>query len=244
MHYFATEGVILRRQPYREHGVLCQCITRDKGLISIIAAGVNRENSQSKGLFEPFNRLDLCLYSSRESTLSNVKESGLIESYLHNLPYNKVIIINAAGELLLQLDFSSYDNSLFYDLFVSYCTFIQDTDYHPILVFYRFLLRLFVFLGVPLEVCCSTCKDPFIQNYNSMKHGFLCPRCTLGLKERAVLISNEALTILRNINDLKKTSGITINKVVAVEMLNVFLVHMQNCFAKRFAVRSLNSYKW
>jgi DNA repair protein RecO len=244
-NYFVTEGVIIKRQPYRENGILCRCLTMERGVISLIASGVYKERSNFSGVFEPFNRLQLHLYSSEKSELHNVKEGNLIESYLVGIPFNKNVVVSAAGELILQIDYAPGDSAAYYELLVNFCSFIRNTSHHPIAVFLRFVLRLFLYLGIPLSFSCAECDQKTIKSYSHKHHGFVCIRCEKKVvHDEYIDLSDQTRELLSGINDLNALSGDLVTKSVANELSEIILRHLGYCFDKRFYLRSLKSFNW
>jgi recombinational DNA repair protein (RecF pathway) len=80
--YYLTEGIILKRQQYRETSLLCRCATKDLGIIGIIASGVNKDKSRLTGFFEPFSHLQLELHRTPRAELYNLRGVSLIRNYL------------------------------------------------------------------------------------------------------------------------------------------------------------------
>lgn len=75
---YLTDGIILKRQPYRETSLLCRCLTENYGLVTIIASGVSKENSKMTGFLEPFSQVHLELYNSGRSEMFSLRAISFI----------------------------------------------------------------------------------------------------------------------------------------------------------------------
>lgn len=76
---YLQPALVLHRRAYRESSLLIDAITRDYGVVSLIAKGVRREKSRTAVLLQPFCRLQVSFLNKNElKTLIGVE---LIESF-------------------------------------------------------------------------------------------------------------------------------------------------------------------
>ncbi len=243
-NHYRTEGIILKRQPYRESSLLCRCLTKDYGIISIIASGVQKEKSPLTGAFEPFSQLQMELYRTPKTDIFNLRSASLIKVHLNGLKYRESLLIHAAGELLLQNDIIAGESEHYYQLLVDYLNYLPETDYHPFHVFMRFVYRYMDFLGISLQMECIRCRKIDFRYYFPQEDGFLCDKCYLpALSDNLLELQTESVTILMNIYNLKDIQSIMFDKQTVDEISKVILIHLANHFNKKFHLNSLKDYK-
>jgi DNA repair protein RecO (recombination protein O) len=84
----STHAFILHTRPFKETSLLLHVFSQKNGLISLIAKGIKRKNSQSKrAILQPFNYLSLEFLDPRHSSLKTLSRAELLESF--SLPLGK-----------------------------------------------------------------------------------------------------------------------------------------------------------
>lgn len=264
---YVTEGIILVRKPYRESSIFCKCLTENHGLITVIAAGSNKENSKFHGILEPFNYVNLELYKSSKSDIFNLRNAISIQSFAHNIDYGSTMLLSAAGELLLQLNITDEESNQYFRLMTDYCLYLKKTTRNPVLVYIRFVLRLFSILGIYIKPVCTLCGNNKISRYSHSNHGFICDKCirsersgrdnipvlynrqqglpsdnSTGENESDVCLSAETASIFENINNLDQVDESLITEASIHETVTFFLSHLTASFHKRFKLNSLKDY--
>jgi len=252
--------------PYRESSALCHCLSENHGKITIIASGCNKETSRFTGLLEPFNLLNLELNRSPKSEIFNLNNAGIVRGYLNNVNYQTNLLIHAAAELLMQIDFTEEEGEEFFYLLDSYCAYLHNSKYHPFLVFLRFTLRLFSLLGIPLNTSCSSCNKPEVSYFTTYNNGFLCLNCysqttsKTGFTENCsgsyqrvaedredysgstVPLSSETTEILRNIYRMDGIDRQLVTSPFIDDIKKIILMHFNSSFHKLFNLKSLKDY--
>ncbi len=258
MSIYVTQGIILKRKIYRETSVLFHCLSEQFGNITVIAAGSYKEKSHFTGFLEPFNLLNLELYKNTKSEIYNLRNAGLIETYLNHLEYQKSLMIYAAGELMLQIDSPQDDGPDLFKLLITYCHYVNSSEFHPYYIFLRYILRLFTMMGIPIEQNCIQCGNERIINYDLNKNGFICHRCLkkTNIKseplssvaesrsgyneyETNIELSPETSYTLRNINNLNVLLDYPLQKSTIRETKAIILMHLVTLFHKQFHLNSL-----
>lgn len=79
------EGFLVRKTPFKEGGFILQFITRDHGVISLLAQGIHRKSGPIKSAYlSPLSHLELVYYAGRGDGLRRLKESkamGGVDSF-------------------------------------------------------------------------------------------------------------------------------------------------------------------
>ncbi|MBW6516076.1 MAG: DNA repair protein RecO [Candidatus Cloacimonetes bacterium] len=243
-NFFHTEGILLKRQPYKENSVLCRCLTKDFGIISIIASGVYKEKSSLTGILEPFSQVQMELYKTQKTQIYTLRSANIVKSYLYGVDYQNTLLVNAAGELLLQCEFLIGESIDFYELLVDFLNYLTKSEYHYFLIFSRFVLKFFSLLGISIEMCCSNCMTKEFTYFYPQQDGFLCANCYKPLQYKSLIqLKQETSYALCNIYSLKQTKEKTISQEIIDEIKNVFLIHLSNHYNKKFHLNSLSDYK-
>lgn len=66
---YLQPAFILQHRPYRESSLLLEVLTRDYGIVSVLAKGVRKEKSRTAGLLLPFSLLHLSYQDKHELKL-------------------------------------------------------------------------------------------------------------------------------------------------------------------------------
>ncbi len=250
-NYFHTEGVILKRQTYKESSILCRCLTREMGIIPIISTGAMKENSKNSGLIEPFNNLRLDLYRSANASIYTLCSAVLIERFMKEMSYQDSLLLNAAAELMLQVDFPGNDSHLFYQLFCSFCSHYYSASHHHFLLFLRFVFRLFEYLGIPFGTRCIKCDEIEVNSYNTDDDGLLCKKCCDIIREetsnynldKTINIDEQTAYVLKKLYCLNELKNYELADEIVVDSIKIILIHMNKSFHKNFHLTSLTDYR-
>ncbi len=71
-----TESIVIRTVKYRDTSVICDILTREMGMLTIIAGGVRKNRSRmSASLFQPPSLLEAVLYYKDSSNMHRLKEA-------------------------------------------------------------------------------------------------------------------------------------------------------------------------
>jgi DNA repair protein RecO len=242
-NYYYTEGIVLKRQPYRESSLLCRVLTKDFGLVSIMATGALKEKSGFTGLLEQFNTLQLDLYRTPRGEIFNLRSAQLLNRSRERMNYQKTLLVNAAIELLLQSDFALGEGEEFYLLLSEYLNYLEKTEYHPFLIFLRYINRFLILIGIPFNAVCIKCNRKEFSYFFPQEDGFLCSSCYRPvLSENLLRLQDDTVDLLLNIFNLPVIEEQQINRESVEEIKNILLIHLTNHFNKPFHLNSLKDY--
>ena len=150
---YTTEGIVLRRDLWREADCRLVIYTREAGKLDLIARGVKKPNSKLAGHLEPFNRLKLMVINGRSK--SYVASAQSLDSFYYlKQDLDK---LQWAGEWLADFNRLVKDNQVdakLYSLLASSLVVFNSIKAGPI--YYRalgslYLLKLYELMGEGLD---------------------------------------------------------------------------------------------
>ncbi len=150
---YTTEGIVLRRDLWREADCRLVIYTREAGKLDLIARGVKKPSSKLAGHLEPFNRLKLMVINGRSK--SYVASAQALDSFYHlKQDLDK---LQWAGEWLADFNRLVKDNQVdakLYALLASSLSVFNSIKAGPI--YYRalgslYLLKLYELMGEGLD---------------------------------------------------------------------------------------------
>ncbi len=243
-NYYQTEGIIIKRDPYRENSLFCRSLTRDYGIISLVARGVFNEKSSFTGLLEPFSQIQMELYRTQKTQIYTMRTAHPIKIHLQKVRYRDALLAHAAAELLFQIEYIIGESADYYDLLIEYLNYLSRSEYHPFLIFIRFITRLLILLGISLEMTCTRCRKHQFSYFFPQEDGFLCNLCHRPvLSDNLLKLKPETVAILDNIYRLKEIQNQDITGEIVEEIKNIILIHLANHYNKQFHLKSLNDYR-
>jgi len=239
----STKGIVLKRTKFRETSLILDVFSPEFGLITIMAKGVRKQQSKSTGLLELLNELELVLYKNPQSEWYVFKEAELLKAHLTEVSYETSILMQAAIELYRQLISDVHDHVQMYGLLRQYLEYIPKIKANGITIFWRFLYRLFIIIGIDLNIDnCVICEEEkSFFAYYPQKHGFICRECYRPVYENSLIkISTSLSSILANLKQIGHfINELKIEKQTIHQLNRIFLLHLSEHVHKRFYLKSL-----
>lgn len=157
-HTYKSEGIILRRQDYREKDVLVRVLTRDFGKLTARAISARKANAKLSGHLEPFTETDL--FFAQSKTIEILAGSNTLVS---NQRLRQSLEHNAIASFFLDIvDRLTRDedvDTLVYDHVRDTLRWFATHD-ASVLVLHASLLQLAQLLGYAVELYdCHSCKQ-------------------------------------------------------------------------------------
>jgi DNA repair protein RecO (recombination protein O) len=108
-----TEAFILHRFAYQEADLILKVLTRDHGMISVLAKGVRRSKTKTQGCFEPFVPIEITYFG--QSDLKKLKAAEMRGDFfsLHGECLYAAFYLNELLIFLVPASFSSGSSSGF-----------------------------------------------------------------------------------------------------------------------------------
>ena len=188
-----VEGIIITERPYSETSKLLTILTREYGLINVMAKGAKRLNSPLrtstlKLTYAKFNiqykkdKISLLISATIINPLKEIKKDIIKISY-----------VSYILELSEQVSKEHYNNKL-YDLMLAAILKVED-GYDPLSIMNILELKYLDFLGVmPVIDSCSICGSKTnILTLSASAGGFICKNCYHNDK----IVSEKALKLIR-----------------------------------------------
>ncbi|MBW6514063.1 MAG: DNA repair protein RecO [Candidatus Syntrophosphaera sp.] len=207
-------GIIFKTSPYSESSLILKAFLRERGLISIIAKGIRKKAEAD--LLNPLCDYEFTLYEPQEGGLYLLCEFSLARQYDLSRKVESWTAAECAIELYSRLIIPSDENPQYHELLHQFLDYLLSVDKNAILIWWRFLLRVFTLLGTPFRPDhCAVCHDSGrkIIAYDKGAAILICPDCFEPSSEqvRYELLSSQGSTILQllpRIGDHVSTIGL------------------------------------
>lgn len=171
-------GFVLKQSAYSESSLIIRFLSKEHGLIGIIAKGF-RKNTEHRQL------LNMGMY---EIGVVEPKEAGLWLLYDFDLMEDNSVYPSSATwvaaesglELISKMIVPNEDFALLYQLAERYLSYLHGVAENAILIYWRLFFRLLKVSGIgsPLDACC-VCNGS-IESFRVIETqhcGFLCRSC-------------------------------------------------------------------
>lgn len=215
----SIEGIIIREKSYSETSKLITLITKEHGVINLLAKGSKTiksplRSTTTKLIHGTFN----IIY--KEGKLSTLKEVDIIEYYKNiKKDINKISYASYILELIEQV-IKQTNNKEVYSILISSLKKIEE-NYDPLVITNILELKCLNYLGVmPVLNCCSICGNEKIITISSDQGGYICKNC----RKDETIVDEKTLKLIKMFYyiDIEKISKININKKIKEE-INFFI---------------------
>ena len=214
-----VEGIILTSQDYKETSKIINVITKEHGIIGMIAKGCKALKSNLRSTTDKLTYGKFYIYYKKDklSILSNV---DVIDNFIN---IKKDITKISYATYLLELTGQVVKHSLKYevfDLLISALIKINE-NFDPLVIMNILELKYLDYLGVmPIIDGCCKCGSQTIKTLSSDAGGFICSKCYTNEK----LVSDKTIKLIRMYYyvDISKISKLEVSKEAKNE-INSFL---------------------
>ncbi|NLM62908.1 MAG: DNA repair protein RecO [Mollicutes bacterium] len=215
-----VEGIIINTSDYSESSKILNILTKEYGIIGVIAKGCRRLKSELRMVSEKLIYGSFNLYY-KEGKISTLISVDVINNFKE---IRKDIIKISYASFLLELAQQVYKQNQHpevYDLLINSLTKI-DEGFDPMVITNIVELKYLDYLGVtPILDCCASCsKTNSIVSISVLKGGYVCSNC----RTTEPLVSEKTIKMIRMFYyvDVSKISKIDISDKVKKEV-NHFL---------------------
>ena len=230
------EGIIIREKSYSETSKLITLITKEHGVINLLAKGAKTLKSSLRSTtvkltYGYFN----VVY--KESKLSTLKEVDIIDHFKNiKKDINKISYATYILELVEQV-IKQTNNTEVFDNLVSSLKKI-DENMNPLVITNILELKCLDYLGVmPILDCCAVCGNKNIITISADQGGYLCKEC----RKDETIVDEKTLKLLRMFYyvEINKIEKLEVSKKITEE-INYFL----NAYYERYTGLYLKSKKF
>jgi len=214
------EGIIYSCQDYGETSKILQVITKEYGIIGIMAKGCKSMKSNLRSVTDKMTYGYFHIYYKQEklSILSSVDVIDNLKNIKKDI--NKISYASYLLELSYQVLKHSYRKEVF-DLLINGLIKI-DENYDPMVIMNILELKYLDFLGVMpiIDSCCKCGKKTSISTLSSYLGGYVCSNCQTTEK----IVSDKTIKLIRMFYyvDVAKITKLEISKE-AKDEINTFL---------------------
>ncbi len=215
-----VEGIIVSTINYSETSKILNVITKEHGLIGVIAKGARNIKSPFRSFTDRLTYGKFMIYY-KEEKLSTLTEVNIINSFKNiRLDINKISYASYLLELAEGVIKQNNDKTI-YDLLIS--TLIKmEEGFDPLVLMNILELKYLYYLGVmPIIDRCALCgRKTGIVTLSSYRGGYVCTHC----HTNEVIASDKTIKLIRMFYyvDISKISKLDISDKSKME-INKFL---------------------
>ncbi len=220
MNLEEVTGIIVNETNYGETSKILNVITKEKGLISVMAKGCKNLKSPLRSVSSKLTYGTFIIYY-KENKISTLKEVSVLDNF-KNLKKDITSISYAAYMLELSEGVIKQNNDpRIFDLLIQSLKKI-DEDFDPLVIMNILELKYLEFLGVmPIIDSCAMCgKKTGIVTLSSYRGGYVCKDCYTN----ETMVSDKTIKLIRMFYyvDISKITKLDISPKSKNE-INLFL---------------------
>ncbi len=234
---------LIKCGPYGDSSLIIKAFAREHGLISLLAKGVRAKPEAS--LLGPLNLYEFSFYEPRESGLALLAEFSLLEEFDLADRIECWTAATCALELYSQLLIPADENPAWFELLRDYLLYLGKLKRNSVLIWWRFLLRVFRLLGIPFDTrLCSAClstQNPLVA-WEKGSGRLICAACHEGLStpDHHEPLSSTASGVLRLLPVIgEHLSSLRPDRASVACLNSLFASYYQAHFHKPLRLRGL-----
>lgn len=215
-----VEGVIVSAINYSETSKILNIITKEHGLIGVIAKGARNMKSPLRSFTDKLTYANFMIYY-KEDKLSTLTEVNIINPFKNiKKDINKISYATYLLELAEGVIKQNNDKNI-YDLLISALLKIEE-GFDPLVLMNILELKYLYYLGVmPIIDKCALCgRKTGIVTLSSYRGGYVCTHCYTN----EIMVSDKTIKLIRMFYyvDIAKISKLDISRKSKME-INKFL---------------------
>lgn len=212
-----VQGIIISESNYSETSKLLKIITKEYGLITVMAKGAKSIKSKIRAFTTKLTYADFQIYY-KENKISTLISADIIDPFI-NIKSDLLSVSYASFILELTNEvLKESNNTQIFDILVDALIKINE-KYDPVIITNILELKYLDFLGIkPNLDSCAVCGNTNILTVSTNKGGFVCKNCHTNEK----ILDSKTIKILRMLYyvDIKKISKINIKDQIKKEIDN------------------------
>lgn len=213
------EGIIVDEKPYGETSKIISIITRDYGILGVLAKGCKKIKSNLRSVSQRFTYANFEI-SYKEGKLSTLISADVINPLINiKKDIKKISYLSFISELTRQVMKQS-SNLDIYDIYVSSILKIEQ-EFDPMVITNIMELKYLEYLGVaPFFDGCVICRNENVVTLSSSKGGFVC----INHANNDFIVNKKTIKIIRMLKyvDIAKISKLDLSNEIKME-INEFI---------------------
>lgn len=231
-----VEGIIIKDASYSETSKLLTLITKEHGIINLLAKGAKTLKSPLRSTTTKLTHGYFNIIY-KENKLSTLKEVDTIDYYKNiKKDINKISYATYILELVEQVIKQTNNEEVFDNVIASLKKI--EANMNPLVITNILELKCLDYLGVmPILDCCSVCGNENIITISADQGGYLCKNC----RKEETIVDEKTIKLIRMFYyvDINKIEKLEISKKISEE-INYFL----NSYYERYTGLYLKSKKF
>lgn len=233
-----TEGIIVSIIPFSESSQICKALCRDAGNVSFIAKGIRKKTEGIHRMWE----YELGLTEPKEEGLFLLKDLREMRDYDQYPSPSTWAAADCGAELLTQIIIPKSESAVYYALLKTYLDYLKTVSSGGIFLFWRLIIRLYILLGIDLDVReCTLCKVQGKMVGHAKSGDLYCASCYTGAGPQTIPFSGEAASILYALPEIANHyQDLTVTRAAAREISAFFADYYYQHYKQTLKLMSLN----
>lgn len=239
----SEQGVLCKISQYSESSLILHVFGRQRGMVSVLAKGIRKKQEQD--LLAVLSEYEFNLYESVAGGLYLLGDFSLSVEHDFSQSVQKWAAAQCAVELYSKLIIPTEEAPVYYKLLQTWLEYLPGVEGSVMLVWWRFLLRVFILLGIPFSATpCALCQQS-PEHYAAYEKGsarLVCSACCESLpdQDRLTALSPLSARILQLLPGIGNYLGRLNPDSIATQQLNqLFEDYYQAHFNRDLKLRSL-----
>ena len=215
MEYQRISGIIVGEKPYKESSKIVDILTKQYGVIGVMAKGAKRLKSNLRSVSQMFTYADFII-SYKKDGLSTLVSADIIDNLsMIKSDIERISYLNYISDLTKQV-IKDINSSLIYDNYIGAIIKINE-GYDPMVITNILELKYTDFLGIsPKFDGCVICGKENVVTLSADKGGFVCKNHAF--TER--IVDPKTIKIIRMLKyvDISKISKLDISPAIKNEI--------------------------
>jgi DNA repair protein RecO (recombination protein O) len=241
---YDTDALVLRYRSLNEADRIITFYTLDMGRITAIAKGIRRPTSKFGGTLEPLNSVRVSI--ARTSSIDIIQECVVSDAFIHiKEDLTKIAESIYIAELVDAFSEDWEPNKKLYSLLEDTLKVIDNYFFSPLII-RLFEMRLLSYTGfLPEFRECLYCREPLNPGkylFDIEFGGVACLDCVNNTKNNGILISEDAMKLLRWLQqsaDIRKIKSMNLSTETLLEVK-----FFMNKYLRQLSERRLKSVKF
>lgn len=229
------EGIIIKEKSYSETSKLITLITKEHGVINLLAKGAKTLKSPLRSTTTKLTHGYFNIIY-KENKLCTLKEVDIIDYYKNiKQDINKISYASYILELVEQVIKQTNNEETFDNLIYSLKKIEENMN--PLVITNILELKCLDYLGVmPILDSCSVCGNKSIITISANQGGYICKNC----RKDETIVDEKTIKLIRLFYyvDIKKIEKLEISKKISEE-----INHFLNAYYERYTGLYLKSKK-